>query len=657
MKKVARRYNMLHKTNLNVKRLQHYLLSGGADKNYRTALCETFKIPYMSDDRAAKLVEIAQEMRKYAPDSSDYQRACNELVDTMTSGIPMENKMAISSLLKTNMLTRPSTHLSNFFGNFTNLGLQKINDTFSAGMENILVKTGKMSEEDRVSSVAWKFGEEGKKRLASIKKTWDDVAKFSYSRTGKHSDPLYMAGHRYDKMFREDNKLHKVLNKYGSFVSGWLEKEDMLAAKFAFTQKAGSMMKAQGLTEVTPEICEAALESAKYYTFHTSSSLTDIMRRIKKIPLLGDAIDLGVMPFVATPASILKQAVIDYNPVQFVRGITRILRQNGGDLANAVALTAKGLTGIGLHGLGFFLATNGWISIVDLSSGKEATLGNSTGSQEYALRIGPATIDVSNLAPAMIPVFQTAAVVQYSRQEDADLWGYITAWGIPADDAAPWGSFTKSFLDRNGNFDAGKGAQKISQNIAGTIVPNIIAGAAGAVDNTSRTRSDGFTTGLIDKVASDFPFYSYTRNAKIDMWGNEIKKSGIGGVGGNILNAINSTVNPYKVKFNPYADDALTQEVVRLYNLGYSEAVPPSPSKTMEIGEEKYTMTNTEYEEFCRDVGKARYNLASGITHNSGYQAYDDKKKAEDLQQRYQNAYNSVKKTWASRLASKLETD
>jgi hypothetical protein len=660
VKKTAKKFNMIHRNAANAEKLVYRILSGGTEGKYRVALCETLQIPVMTDKKSKDLISIALKIKSAEPGSVLESQAYNELFDTMTKGIPMQKKFVPSALIKTGMLTNPKTHFTNVVSNAFNYLTMQANDATAAGFESFLVKIGKIDEADRVFSVAWRHGADGKARKASIGDWWKKMGISEYSRTGKYADPRYMAGRRYDQILPDTNTVYKGLNKYSEKVSNALENEDIFAAKFVYFQRAGSMMKAKGLTEMTPEIHAEALKAAKYYTFHTQGKLSDAVNSLKRLPFLGNAIDLGVMPFAGTNLAVLDQAVIDNSPLQIIYGLSHILRQNGGDMTDAIYRTAKGVTGLGaavLAGVGFYKGV--------LSVNSNSTLRQSTGSKEYSLNIGPASFDIGDLSPTMISMFQTVSALQQIHEnaqagdEGAEILdGVLKAYFDPAIDASPWGSFKEAFVDYGGELNPERAGEQISASVAGSILPNALAGIAGGLDNTSRsTYSDNALANIGSKFLNDFPGYSFTQSAKIDMWGNEVKKSGIDGVGGDILNAVNSTVNPLTASFNRYDGDGITQEVTRLYRLGHNSAIPSTPKRRITINKQEYTLTQSEYEEFCRDVGKARYELSKDMLNNSLYQAYDDKKKAETLQKMYGKAYDRVKKRWASQLAGKLETD
>ena len=660
VKKTAKKFNMIHRNAANSEKLVYRILSGGTEGKYRVALCEALQIPVMTDEKASNLIEIAQKIKAAEFGSISEKQAYNKLFNEMTKGIPMQKKFAVSALIKTGMLTNPKTHVTNMVSNAFNYLTMQANDATAAGFESFLVKIGKIDEADRVFSVAWRHGADGKARKASIGDWWEKLGVSEYSRTGKYADPRYMAGRRYDQVFQGKNVVSKGLNKYSEKVSDALENEDIFAAKFVYFQRAGSMMKAKGLTEMTPEIHAEALKAAKYYTFHTQGKLSDAVNSLKRLPFLGNAIDLGVMPFTGTNLAVLDQAVIDNNPLQIIAGLSHILRQNGGDMTDAIYQTAKGVTGLGaavLAGVGFYKGV--------LSVNSNSTLRQSTGSKEYSLNIGSASFDIGDLSPTMISMFQTVSTLQQIHEnaqtgdEGAEILdGVLKAYFDPAIDASPWGSFKETFVDYGGELNPERAVERIPASIAGSILPNALAGIAGGLDNTSRsTYNDNAFLNIGSKFLNDVPGYSFTQSAKIDMWGNEVKRSGIDGVGGGILNAINSTANPLTASFNRYAGDELTQEVTRLYRAGYNSAVPSTPSRTITINKQDYRLTQAEYEEFCRDVGKARYELAKDIVKTGLYQTYDDQKKAEILRQNYTKSYDRIKKQWVSKLIIKLETD
>lgn len=665
LKRSGDRVNLLRKNSTRADKTIHSVLVGGSDSDFRNALANVYNVPTLSEDQAVRIMAYAQKLQGLDQNSAQYNRLFNEMLSIAAEEMYMRGTDAMAALIKTFMLSNVQTHITNIAGNATGLGIQKINNAFGVLAEKGFRKAGILDADQSMHSIGWANGDAGKARMASIKEWWDNTASFEYSKTGRWSDPRKNLQGRYDQVFKGSNVAARGFNKFSGFISNLLSKEDMIFAEQFYRQAAGSMMAAQGIETMTKEIHDRAMNEAMFYTFHRSNSLGKVLNTIKQIPVVGKVFDLTTMPFVGTTTDIFKQAIVDYNPLVQIPMVFK--KVHSGDIYSAVDSAAKGMTGTAAYGLGIALSMLGVIKLNDTSS-KSATLDRASREQDFSLQIGPVNIHVGNLQPYMIPVMQGATLAQVLRdvlsKSDEEnglataLKNALSSWAGVAMDNSMWSSIENILVSRDGSVQAGDVVGRMIENFAGSLVPAALGAIANSVDNTVRmSRSDNFVENAAYRMLSKIPFYTYTKEALIDMWGNEVLGNGVDGVGGTVLDTFNAVVNPFDITFDPYADDDLTNEVDRLYELGLTRAVPSTPSSTFDFDGKEYRLTDAEYADMCREIGQLRYTRAKNTMSSSVYQTADDDAKADMLAKRFSEAADDVRKRWKAKLARDLDLE
>jgi hypothetical protein len=653
--------NLFRKKSTSAEKTINLVLAGGKDADYRRAIASVYNVPDLTEDQATRIMEHAQKLQGLDRNSEQYNRLFNEILSIASEGTYMDGADAFAAWMKTMMLSNPQTHITNIVGNAAGVGVQRINNAYGVLAERLL----RVSPDQSTHRIGWAMGEAGKAREAAIEKSWDDVAQFEYSKTGRWIDPRKTTNGRYDRIFRGSNIATRGLNKYSGTISNLLSKEDMGFAKQFYRQAAGSMMAAQGVETVTKEIQERALNEAMFYTFHNSNALSKLLNQAKRIPGAGKILDLTMLPFVGTTVDIFKQSVVDYNPV--VAAIRTAKKMRGGNIVDAVDIAAKGLTGLSAYILGGILFSMGVIKLNDASSAG-AALDRASREDDFSIQIGPVSMHVGNLQPYMIPVMQGAAIAQaaqdISSESDEDnkwptiLQNTLSSWAGVAMDNSMWSSVENILISRDGSVQAGDVAGRMVENFAGSLVPAGLGAIANSADNTVRASSgETFVENGLNRFLSRLPGYTYTKEALIDMWGNEVVDTGVSGIGGTVLDALNAMVNPLDINVDPYADDALTNEVERLYELGFSRAVPSTPDDTLDFDGKTYTMTDAEYADMCREIGQLRYTRANNLIGTSMFQARDDEKKADALARIYSTASTEVRDRWKAKLAKNLDKE
>lgn len=661
VKKRGGTINLLRNRTTRAEKAVNLILSGGKTSDYRDAIAKVYNVPHITKDQIMRIADKAQKMQGLPRNTEAYNRMHNDILDIAAENTGMRGVGAYAALQKTGMLSNIKTHIVNMSGNAAGLGAQRINNAYASLLERILG----VSPDQRMHRLNWSAGEAGKAREAAINKAWNDAAKFEYSKSGRWSDPRKTAQGRYSKVFKGSNAVTRVLNKYTGTISDLLNAEDMIFAKQAFRQSAGSMMAAQGIETMTDEISERALNEAMFYTFHNSNALSNLINQAKRIPGAGKVLDLTILPFVGTPVEIMKQAVVDYNPV--VAAIRSIKNMRGGNVYDAINIAAKGLTGLSAYVMGSILHSMGVIKLGS-SAGKERSLATASREDDFSLQFGPYSIHVGNLQPYMIPVMQGAALSQavddaVNESEEGIKWevimqGILSDWAGVAMDNSMWSSIENITSSRGGETQIGDVAGRVVENYMGSIVPAAVGAVANASDNTRRmSNGDTFLENGMNRLLSRMPGYSYTQEAMIDMWGNEVVDTGVNGAAGTALDTFNSIINPLRVSVDPYAKDPLTNEVERLFSAGYNQAVPSTPDDTFDFDGKTYTMTNAEYADMCREIGKLRYTRANNLIGTSTFQARDDEKKADALAKIYSAASTEVRNRWKAKLAKNLDKE
>lgn len=356
-------------------------------------------------------------------------------------------------------------------------------------------------------------------------------------------------------------KPEQVRKIIGDFMDGMSEKDRTAARQYALVQ-------------------------GEYATFRDACALStwltakkQLLAGMKADTRLGtigyralDTVLEGALPFVKTPINIARRS-LDYSPVGLIRGLTNIYKADNVNVFKAsIHDICTGLTGTGITALGFYLASQGVVTIKtgsDKEGSGDAYIDRDMGFQDYSLKITPPfgnkegktwswTLDW--MAPTEMSLFSGAALqAQYEhgmeRFEDEGIAAFFSgkealntffAITSPLTDTSFMSSskdtFTR-FLERatRGAEDgestdfAGALAQMITgdlpKNYVSGFEPQLMAQIAGLTDpiqrDTSSTARSEFVRGwdsAFKQLVSRMPWARKLLNPKDDRYGR-VKKN------------------------------------------------------------------------------------------------------------------------------------
>ena len=393
---------------------------------------------------------------------------------------------------------------------------------------------------------------------------------------------------------------------------------------------------------------ERAQQDANFATFTEDSAVRDGLAALKRVPVLGDVLDI-LMPFTGVPTNIIGR-MWQYSPAGLAEAVIRhgyrgITGQTF-DQGAFVDSMARGLTGTAMFGVGMLLRS---LAAIKLGTGDEddkKVYGvRSAQGDQYSpyIQLGDDNISLAAFSPAASAL--TMGAVAYDTLKDSDdaidalmnaCFGgldqifdasYMTALQDLFNGVRTTGSFSES------------AANSVFSNVVSQNVPSLLGQLATALDPYVRDTKDrdaimqAIKTGIVNKV----PGLRQMLPEKVDVAGRSVtSKEGLA----NFFDPLNRT----KVASDP----ALT-ELMRLNEtLGTSDFMPSdalSGTKTALTGvaepvegkdKEAY---RKRYGELWR-LGGATYDAngqrvtiqgVDSLIRTSAYQGMSDEEKANAI--------------------------
>ena len=268
--------------------------------------------------------------------------------------------------------------------------------------------------------------------------------------------------------------------------------------------------------------------------------------------------------------------------------------------------------------VGAFLASLGVIRGSGEDKDAYETYLKQTGESKYSLCFGDVSINISQIAPAAIPLFM--GVELYNAVHDSDGVTFESIVDMLSSCINPMMemSFMSSLNDALNNYNADDGIggnigaffSTAAQNYAGQYVPTILNKVARATEKTKVTAKSSAAS----KVGSTADYWWRSMVKKIpgassalepdtDVYGQTYDKDTFGDWA---LGFANAFVLPTEVTVKNR--DKVDNEVIRLYeSTGDVDIIPTMPRKYFVVDGKQYNMTAKQYTEFTRLRGKAVY--------------------------------------------------
>lgn len=570
------------------------------------------------------------------------------------------------------MLANPTTHVRNVTGNVLMAGLNQAKDAVATGIESAFVK----DEGQRAHAIL----------TAADKNAWGDFAQKSYEENARN---LSGGGKLGFETFVKQNMRSfdtKWLNALAQFNFNALEGEDVLFIRPAYKNALMQYMKAQGFTmnengdvgkvdakgnfvEMTNAQRTAAEDWASQQawkaTFRDASSLATMLNKISKEGKLAQLIVEGVMPFKKTPINIARRG-LEYSPAGIVMGTTQLLtkvKQGKMTAAQAIDNLASGITGSALMALGVFLAKAGLIRAGGEDEKKYETYLEDTGDQTYSMKFGDASINMSAIAPATIPLFMGVALNEMieNNGETIDLstiTDTIAGTLNPFMEMSFMSSLNSALKNYNSNGIGGALGSTImtaGQNYFSQYLPTLGGKVAQFVDPTVRTTKSDATSPVggnmdyyVRSLMKKVPGVEATLQPDVNVWGQTTTKDSFGEY---LLDFANKFVLPTNVKITNR--DAVDNELIRVVeSTGVTDFLPSDGNKYFTVKGQKYTMNARQYTQYSRERGQAAYAAIKEVMASPAYITASDETKADMLNKAKEAAYKTVNNIWKDKLGA-----
>lgn len=452
------------------------------------------------------------------------------------------------------------------------------------------------------------------------------------------------------------SKLMQPVEKAGKRSSKLLEAEDLAFKKIHYERALMQYLAANkiDLSTVTEETLNRgrnyAIREAQKATFADASAFASALNRLSRQHKAAQFLIEGNLPFKKTPVNILKRGV-EYSPAGILDTVTRKAYQlKSGKISTAefIDSLSAGLTGTGVMALGMWLASAGLLS-GGLGDDKDDQFSKLQGEQEYALKIGDTSYTIDWAAPAALPLFVGAEIVDLYRDSKtgevplSKLLESLTNLSEPMVNMSMLQGVKEAI--ENVKFSNQEIPDIIFNSIAsymGQGVPTLLGQIARTTDDTRRRnyveQGSAFPSlqMALQRNKSKIPGALQTQQPYVDAWGREETT-------GNIAErAFSNFLSPGYT--SEKQTSSMEKELERLYEeTGDAGVLPSSAQKSVTNQGEKYVLTAEEYTEYQRTMGKTSYELLSKLTGSSEYKKLTDEQRTDAVSEVYSYAKDLAK--------------
>lgn len=575
----------------------------------RRTLSNVLQIPELDADTAREVVNLV-ERAKSAPDGGIEQAELfNEIYRTLGKNVQASNMDKFNNFRKIAMLSNPKTHIKNIVSNAVNIIQRKLTDLFAE-----LLERAKLDPSERTRALGWSFTRHGRE----IKDTVIDQTKkamVELSQIGKYdlSDNVIKKASRVYK----NRPMEWVRNK----VYELLQREDNFFKRLAYQDALGQAMTARGVTEVTPELHQLAMDRALEATFQADNAINDAVNYLKRIRWFGKFVDFN-QPFVKTPSNLFVQA-IDYSPAKLVSSTVDLVKRSRGigdpkSMAEILNNYAKGAVGAAeMVASGILLGGTGILKTGYTQNDKDRAMEEMQGKQQYGLQFGDVSVSIDWLQPVAFPIIIGAAIGESFRNKEdeagIDLLGPLTN-GTDS-------LFALSMLD--GIVDLlGGGSQSPTENLMNNMsgwitqyIPSIVSAGGRVADPVQRKPGDDLIANIQNRLGLGGGAAGLDSvMPELNIWGETVYRTGEDA--GFLGNVFQQFLNPSNVKMAMDTDDPMTQAFMELYETAdvdqktKREMVPGTVTDSWKLPDGTLVKDSDVYEQAMRDVGQLQKQAA-----------------------------------------------
>ena len=591
---------------------------------------------------------IHENMAKIGKASSQREKdiLLAEIQSMISEKLPSTTGEKMRTLARISMLFNAKTQIRNVLGNVVVMPRALLSDAIGSGIDKAVSgKTGMRTT--------------GTFKASSLKGVPHGISEAFYDyRHGINTRNVQ--NDRFDlgttSAFKGKNILSKGVKKIDDLTSFMLDAGDRGFYEMWYENSLANQMALNNVSEPTQAMEDLAAVEAAQRTWQDDNGYTsfvsDVKRGLNRLNFKGYGLGDIVMPFVKTPANLVK-AVVDYSPVGVVKALMKDSRNlnlainTGKGVAAAqrayVNDLSKGITGTLLLIFYGFLADKGIIK-GDASEDKDVRNfeRNILGMLPYSVKIGDKTYSYEWAQP----VGGTAAVAanavegyKTSRQQGGTGLASVTNALYSGVRAMGTTLFNLSFLEGLKNFfNSGDPIKGITESVGAELskfLPTALGQVAQTMDEYNRTTyvyGNPLRTN-INKALLKMPGARETLPAAVDVLGRKVKGHN------SVADAFINPVNYGEENTLPTAD-----EIYSLYKeTGNKSVIPPTAPYTVTYKGNTVTLSPEQTAQYQTVTGTIINKSVENLTKNSDYQHMRADEKVEVLNDIYAYAQEKAK--------------
>lgn len=590
-------------------------------------------------NRAWSDVELNPELVQKVLDSYDdashttyNKEQMDEAVDELKQDIA--DQMKVSKTEKLNewrylsMLGNPKTHIRNLVGNVAMSVVKSVKDLNNAALQDIFIKNveNKTATLKRASKDVKNLSDIAFEEMMSA-----DSKKSKYSETGDIEQKR--------KIF--NNKALEALRK-GNLKA--LNVEDNWFKSAHFKKSFSNYLTAKGINTIedinnNPQIIadakNFAMNEAKIATFQQENRIANWIRDLDNLGKGAEVIRGAIVPFTGVPLNIAKTG-IEYTPgTGMLKTISDFKKAPSSQKASVlIDGISKQMTGTALTVLGYALAQSGIVT-ADAGDDKDDKFEKDIGAKmNYSIKIGNKSYDFSWLSPSSMPFFVGAsAYEQWEKKEGLDanfIFDALASTIDPLSEMSVISSFTKvmSSYEKDDAKKLKKAGESTVQSYISQYIPTVFSQFSRTLDskkrNTYADKNSPWTFGeeTLKQVAYKTPFRTMLPE-QTDYLGRTKKENE------NVfVRGFEAFLSPASVKQD--TSNKVTKELMKLYKkTGNTEIIPGKPDQYIDYKDEKYDLTQKEYNKLKRDYGTLAAKEIDKAMNNSEYKKLSKDKQAQ----------------------------
>lgn len=679
------------------------LLASGSDisvSNIHDILYEANKVPNLSVASQQQIADIASQMYGKELTSAEKRRYINEINMILSKEKHWSIKDKAIEISHILMLSGTRTHLKNFVANVGMLPQEALARKISAIGQNayaLFNKDYKPTQALRVSKAAKALAEESYVAKGGANAIAEGLADKFTNQIADKIGANYMFGVGKENILSKANRAatnaipglkkaedaagnltNKLLTKMGSegaydamdanasllenyrqFIYGSLSGlEDNPFVKKNYIDRLASYIQAQGfksLDEIPEEAFDIARAEALKATFKDDNTITELFKKIKNLPVVGEL----TFPFVKTPANLLARS-IDFSPIGLARSLYGAVNKNSRFAKDTIGEVfddiAKGTGGSLTMLLGMYLYANGLITGKQSDDPEIANFMSNEGWQQYSISskgvadfinsklgtdvdLGDNYYDFSFMQPSTTNMIAAEEVwdelMDGKKLTEKDMDGIFNRVKSVA------GSYTDALLAQSTMQNVADlfGSQYTDDGVGGNLIQSALEWptrfTSGALSDMAKlgddTKREYYSKNkpletVKNAVASKLPGLSKTLPAKYDVFGEEMTRNKTEGQKwfNTLLNPTSTTQRNENPLYN-YVDSINEQSTSGDY-------IPDKTLRKIKLDDEtEYSLDNREYSEASRIAGEVRTSFLNDTKSNGLFKSLSADDKANIL--------------------------